>query len=664
MKTIQNKLISVVLFISVFFQVANAQFFLSKAYPTGNYIFCGKELPKNFSYLIEKKTGANQWKAVTELKAPVSEAECKANLMNLPASIASITRIETGLIQFLWKRIQKSLVIDSLFAYSTDPRFQYVAGSGWFDEGIREPGEYQYKINKLSKNGSKTLVNEVTVSFPSKPLNATVSPVRFKMYENSIDLSYEISDPANTFGVKLYRSGYLQKNFSEIPADMMFTKQKDKMVALLSDENVTKGLTYSYVAIPYDGLGNKGKASDTLNIYFVAKAADIGLVTGFEVIPNPEKAGNLLRWKYNYKMNVTTIEVFRSETYEGNYKHIASLGQKQTEYLDKLNLKPATTYFYYLTINDGIGNSLPSARVPAILEGKKKNFLPPQELTASRNGNVVTLQFCRLGKDIRGYYVYRGDGYIAPLSQLPRMLLSTDSVLTYNDTLSQSVTPSVYSYAVASINTSYNISPLSSRVNISYSGGKLPVPDKLNAMVRNDEIMLTWSDVANQNSAITGYRIYRKTVSKNVVEEPEHIIATTGFMNNTFMDQSVTAGRYYTYRVQSVGADSLDTSSVSQPYSVLFGNQPLLQPGNVSAIPAGDKIILKWTLPDDPDLTAVMIYRSVKNGEPVLIKETDNKVESFEDNTALKNTMYFYFIVLKYKNNLTSTPTDAVGGKW
>ncbi len=663
MKPTFNKYIFTLLCVFGSIQFAIAQPFTSKAYPTGNFVFCGKELPKNFSYLIEKKTGTTQWKTVAELKAPASEAECKANLMNLPAALASITRIEPGIIQFLWKRIQNAQVIDSLFAYSTDPRYQYVAGTGWFDEGIREPGEYHYKINKLNKNGSKTLLNEVTVSFPRKPLSGTVTPVRFKMYESSIDISYEISDPANTSGVKLYRSPYLQKQFTEIPADLIYTKQKDKMVALLSDENVTKGLTYSYVAVPHDGLGNLGKSSDTLNIYFVAKAADIGLITDFEVIPNPEKAGNLLRWKYNYKMNVTTIEVFRSETYEGNYKHIASLGQKQTEYFDKLNLKPATTYFYYLTINDGIGNSLPSARVPAILEGKKKNFLPPQELTATRNGNVVTLQFHRLGKDIRGYYVYRGDGYVAPLSQLPRMLFSTDSALTFNDTLPQSVTPSVYSYAVASINTSYNISPLSSRVNISYSGGKLPVPDKLNAMVRNDEIMLTWSDVANQNSAITGYRIYRKTVSKNVVEAPEHIIATTGFMNNTFMDQSVTAGRYYTYRVQSVGADSLDTSSVSQPCSVLFGNQPMLQPGNVSVIPAGDKIILKWTLPDDPDLTSVLIYRSVKDGQPILIKETDKKVESFEDNTASKNTMYFYFIVLKYKNNLTSTPTDAVGAK-
>jgi hypothetical protein len=43
----------------VFFYTSYAQPYTSKAYPTGNYIFCGKELPKKFSYLIEKKTGTN-----------------------------------------------------------------------------------------------------------------------------------------------------------------------------------------------------------------------------------------------------------------------------------------------------------------------------------------------------------------------------------------------------------------------------------------------------------------------------------------------------------------------------------------------------------------------------------------------------------------------------
>lgn len=662
----ENKLYKCIIALCVLFafRPALARDFESKAYPTGNYIFCGRELPKKFSYLIEKNIGEGKWIPVAELKAPVSEAACKANLMNLPASVSAITRVDAGLIQFLWKRLQHATVIDSLFAYSADPRYQFVAGTGWFDDGLRAPGEYRYRVSRMEKSGKTVLLKEVTISFPAKTLNISCNPARFKMFQHSIDISYEISDVLQTAGVKLFRSPYLQQQFTEIPASFMFTYQNDKMVALLSDENVKKGLTYSYVAIPYDGLGNMGKPSDTLNIHFISKAADIGLITGFEVTPNPEKAGNLLRWKYNYSTNVITIEVFRSDSYEGNYKRIASLGPKQTEYFDNLNINPATAYFYFLTINDGIGNSLPSARVPAILEGKKKNFLPPQDLSATRSGNVVTLKFRRLGAAIRGYYVYRGDGYVDTLSLLPRMLLSTDSVLVYHDTLPLSVSPSVYSYAVASINTSYNISPLTSRVNISYSGGRLPVPDKVNALAGNNSIQVNWSDAAGRNAAVTGYRIYRKSMLNDAVEMPERIIGTTDFMHNAFTDTTVLAGRVYTYRVQCVGADTLDTGGISQPGSILFQDGAMLQPGNVTAIPSENRILLKWTLPVDPGLSSVLIYRSVKGGEPVLLVETNNMTESYEDITADKDRMYYYFVVLKYRNGLTSTPTDAVAARW
>lgn len=635
-----------------------------KAYPTGNYIFCGKEIPKSFSYLIEKKTGVNDWKPVAELKAPQNEAACIANIMQLPATIAAITPIEKPTISFVWNRIQKASVIDSLFAYAADPRYQYVAQTGWFDDGIKEPGTYSYRIKKLNKNGSETILNEVSVKFPSTSPVSDITPVRFTLNERSINISYSITDASNISGVKLYRSPYLKRTFSEIPAQLLYTKQKGDMVAVLSDQTATKGLTYSYVAQPYDALGNKGKLTDTLNIYFLAKPADIGLVTNFQVIPNPEKGGNQLKWDFNYSMNVNTIDVFRSTSYNGSYKMIAALSPKQKEYFDSRDINPAITYFYYISINNGISSSLPSARVPAILEGRKANSIPPQDLTAVRKENIVTLKFRRLGNDTRGYYVYRGDGYIAPLTQLPRMLLSTDSLLTYNDTLPRTINSMVYSYAVASINSSYNISPQSNRVSVSYSGGRLPVPDKVNAIMSNDDVLVTWSDAASLHSGVSSYRVYRKTMFDDKIEKSEELIATTGFTNNSFTDKSLVPGRYYIYQVQCVGNDSLDVGSLSQPTGILYKADALLQPGNVLAIPAENKIILKWALPIDDNLASTLIYRSVENGQPVLLKETSKTDETFEDTSAEKGTRYFYFIVLKYKDNRTSYPTDAVSAKW
>ncbi len=662
MKSANYILFSVILMIGLS-QKINAQF-ESKAYQTGIFVFCGKEIPKNFSYIIEKKTGTNSWKPVAELKAPQNDMECKAALMQLPVVIEAITSVQTSTIAFVWDRIQKSATIDSLYAYSTDPRYQYVARTGWFDEGIREAGVYSYRIKRLNKNGSLSQISEISVSFPAKQPDLKAIPVRFKLNENSISISYEVSNPAQTSGIELYRSAYLVNNFQKVPAKLFYTIQNNKMVAVLTDETATKGLTYSYRAQPYDALANKGFMSDTLNIYYVAKAADVGLITKFQASPQPEKAGNLLKWDFDYRMNVNTIDIYRSDEYDGKYELIASVSPKTREYFDGKNIKPSKVNYYYIAINTGVGSSLPSPRVPAILEGKKPNNIPPQDLVATRKGNVVTLKFRNVDSDARAFYIYRGDGYTAPLEQMPRMLISDKQDLIYTDTLPTTMNSAVYSYAVASVNSSYNISPKSKRTNVAYSGGRLPIPTDVNAIINNNAVLLTWSDAAKTHSGVTAYRIFRKTDLNNQTESPEKVIAETGFSNNSFVDSLVLPGRYYTYRVQCVGEDTTDTGSMSQKAGILFKADPLLQPGNVTAIPSDKKIILKWNIPVSENLLSALIYRSVENGEPILLKETDAKTESFEDTTAASGTMYYYFIVLKYKNNLTSKPTDAVGAKW
>ena len=135
-------------------------------------------------------------------------------------------------------------------------------------------------------------------------------------------------------------------------------------------------------------------------------------------------------------------------------------------------------------------------------------------------------------------------------------------------------------------------------------------------------------------------------------------------MNNSFTDKTVVAGRSYTYSVRSIGADSLDTSSMSLPSTILYEGESLLSPGDVTAIPADKKIILTWSLPVDDELSSVQIYRATENGQPILIKEVDKKSEGFEDTSAEKGILYYYFIVLKYNNGRTSSPTDAVSAKW
>jgi len=661
------KMKKIILIAGVWFalmQIAGAQNYTSKSYSTGNYIFCGRDLAKNFSWLIEKQDARGKWISVAELQAPKNAAECRARMMSLPAVVASVTGINEGMTDFVWDKIKSpSATLDSLYFHSADPRWQFVAGAGWFDDGLKTPGTYKYRISRLGGTRSKTETREVSLTFPPEASLAEAIPLRYKVNMGYIEISYELSDMQNTAGLKLQRSPYMKNLFSEVTAETMFVQEKGKMVALVRDMDVTSGMIYSYIAVPYDGLGNMGKRSETVNINFVTKPADIGIVTELTVTPQPDKGGNLIKWDYDNASFVNAIEIYRSTSYNDNYKRVVSLPADQREYFDGSDLQPSITYYYYAVLNNGTGSSLPSARVPAILRGNRENIIPPQDLTASRSGNVVTLQFRRVGYDIHGYYVYRADGYTSELRQLPLMLHSTDSLLTYNDTLPVSSRSAVYSYAVASVNTSYNISPVSNRVSVSFSGGRMPVPDRLNALIEDDAVKLVWSDVAALNPSITAYEVFRNTAGEGQTSGPGQLMGTVNFMTNSFTDKQVMPGINYVYRVRCFASDATDMSSFSLPYSVYVPAAGALPPGEVSAIASTRFITLKWTLPVAGDIQSVLVYRAPENGKESLLKTLDGKTETFTDDSAEKGKMYYYFIVIKYKNGLESRPTDAVSAK-
>ena len=115
------------------------------------------------------------------------------------------------------------------------------------------------------------------------------------------------------------------------------------------------------------------------------------------------------------------------------------------------------------------------------------------------------------------------------------------------------------------------------------------------------------------------------------------------------------------------------TAPISDPVSTTAANWDLgnenntngsaLPPGEVSAIASSKVITLKWTLPVAGDIQSVLVYRAPENGKESLLKTLDGKAESFTDDSAEKGKMYYYFIVIKYKNGLESRPADAVSAR-
>ena len=616
-----------------------------RAYLKGIYIFCGKEIPRNFYYSIEKKNGAGQWVEAAQLRAPQSAAALQANLLKLPASIRSTIPLPLDMCDYFWERQGKSFTTDSLFSYATDPMILAALGCSWFDDGLTAGQTCHYRISRVFRSGPIVL-GEVHQPFPQNNYRGTLQTLRFTPADNVVTLYYGLTDSLLTFNLKLYRSRYMENNYREIKTNAVYTNLKGRIVAVVDDRTVTKGMAYSYVAVPYDQLGNMGRPSDTINIYNLSKVADLGYISGFSAVADKEKRGVTLSWKVDTDLYIHGYKVYRSKDYENGYTLVATLPQGTTTWFD-LDIDPAEPYFYFVSMDNGFGHTIPSARIPVILEGNRPNTLPPQNVTATLNKNIVTLTFTSISPDIKSYQIFRGEGYTGELTLIASFSAPEPAGLpvTFVDTLARSTTPQTYSYAVADVNSSYNISPMSERASIQYSGGVLPIPSRLQAQLRGDRIFVVWDDVSEQNAFVMGYNVWRSTVdSEGVTVEKPQIVATLLYNQNSYLDTLLTPGSHYRYVLESVGPND-EKSNQSMHVGIIVPQQLPLPPGQVSAFASDKFISLRWDSPIDPSIKSIRIYRATAGAKATLLKELPTDQSTYQDRTAQKGVMYLYYVV-------------------
>ena len=638
----------------------------AQAYPNGIYIFCGKEIPRNFYYLIEKQDVSGSWVGAAELRAPQNAAALKANLLRLPDFFAATMHLPTDRADLIWDRQSRSSTIDSLFMFGADPKIMAAVGCGWFDDGLAA-GEYRYRVSKVYRTDAIAL-GEINRRFPENNFKGTLNTLHFVPEETEVALYYGLSDPQLTGDVILYRSRLMENNYQILPTRATYTSLNGQTVAVLRDESVAKGMAYSYVAVPRDALGNMGMPSDTVQVYNLKNFADIGIVKSFNAVGDKEKKGIMLSWEMASDLYIHGFEIFRSKDYESGYQSVVTLPAGESSYLDSYGINFGEVYFYYMVVNNGYGNNVPTPPTPVVLDGTKMNFLPPQDLTAELHDNVVRLTFSSVEADTWGYQIFRGEGYMGELTQIASLSvshqLSPDGerpMVVFTDTLARTPMPQTFSYAVSDLNSSNNYSPLSERVSIQYSGGMIPAPANVEALLRGDRVWVIWNDATKMHPYIGGYQLWRSVVSDETESEAQ-LIATLSYEQNNYMDTLITSGTHYRYAVASIGIEG-ETSGRSLHAGIIVPQQLPLPPGQVAAIATDKRILLRWDMPLDPSIQSVRIYRATSNVPAALLKELPVGQSTFEDQTAKPGEQYYYYVVTVNKRGEESKADEPVSGR-
>ena len=276
----------------------------------------------------------------------------------------------------------------------------------------------------------------------------------------------------------------------------------------------------------------------------------------------------------------------------------------------------------------------------------------PTSLTAAQTSGKVVLTWIAPGSSgssaLTSYSVFRG----VSSALTDQTSIASVSTTSYTDVVSIAGT---YYYTVKAVNAVGSSAASTSISVVIMAATTVPgIPTGTAAVGTNGAIIVSWSaPTSNGGLAITGYKLYRSTVSGS--EKLLATLVTTTSYNNS----GLTNGMTYFYRVSALNA--LGEGSLGPEVSAV-PNQATIVPGSfmLTASVFSGGVILSWTLPSSTTpLLYFVVMRSDSGTETTIAKLTPT-CTSIHDTSTLSGKDYTYRIVAYNSAGATSTPSVTV----
>ena len=496
--------------------------------------------------------------------------------------------------------------------------------SSWVDASAVNGVTYFYKVAALNAVGASALSNErsampvASVTVPGAPsLNSATGG------NNSVSLGWGAGATGGSAitGYRVYRGTV--SGGETLLASL-------GVVSSWVDASAVNGVTYFYKvaalnAVGASALSNERSAMPVASVT-VPGAPSLNSATG----------GNnsvSLGWGAGATGGsaITGYRVYRG-TVSGGETLLASLGVVSS-WVDASAVN-GVTYFYKVAALNAVGASALSNERSAMPVASVTVPGAPSLNSATGGNNSVSLGWgagATGGSAITGYRVYRGT-----VSGGETLLASLGVVSSWVD--ASAVNGVTYFYKVAALN-AVGASALSNeRSAMPVASVTVPGAPSLNSATGgNNSVSLGWGAGATGGSAITGYRVYRGTVSGG-----ETLLASLGVVSS-WVDASAVNGVTYFYKVaalNAVGASALSNERSAMPVaSVTVPGAPSLN----SAMAGNNSVTLSWSAGYNGGsaITGYRVYRGTVSGGETLLASL-GVVSSWVDASAVNGVTYFY----------------------
>jgi fibronectin type 3 domain-containing protein len=631
----------------------------------GVWVICGDALPKNFTYKVLRQDASGNWSTLGDATFPKSKEDVQAALLNvqrladIPVEPLSDIRLDG-----VWDRITSPVAAVNPPEMLNQYPLRQATGTAFYDGTATINLKYKYRVQVIGGDGKVN--NEVTsepVSFPGAKFSTQIKPLMVKPTRSGIYAEFELTEKGPMITCKIFRSYYLRSGYEEINAQPSFLTRNGKTIATFVDNTVSPKVPYSYILLPVDAAGNVGDFSPELRAFNVPEKSIQPSVTNFRTASVETEKAIKLSWTLKNKQNITSVDIFKGDIFDGNYIKIASLQGTDSVYMDHA-VRPIETYYYTIKLNGNFEESPVSPRVPGILKASNKNLFPPQDLRAAQRGNQVKLRWKKNEPDTRAYYVYRATAPSGKFQQITPAIVNDSTYVSYIDNLPVTANPVNYVYAVADENTSYAIGPRSNPVMVYMQNAELPIP--YDVVVRRNSAgypQVIWPNMQKNSPVVGGYALYRRSTTPDgkIADTLKKLAAYLPAKVNQFTDSTAQQGRTYYYSVRTInnGGDNQSSPSLEAGFTIA---EDVPNPvANIRVFAAGKSIILKWDNPMGEAIKSVKVLRATEGKQPAEIAALNAASENYTDKDVAAGSVYYYCFVVENSKGKTSYMTQPVG---
>ncbi len=631
---------------------------MAVASPRGIWIFLGSAIPKDEPYLVSRE--ASGQKPFTRSSAPASREELANRIQHFAPYFQGLAQVDSAGIDRLWSYLQAHDDVSRLPAVNI-PLSHLALGTAVLDTaatGAKDGASFRYHIQLGN-------ASEETQSVTWPPHTSLPAPKLVKSLEGRYDgarvrLRWLVPADSEPAGVLIRRRSEMKGDFAPIPTISGFHALGDTVFAVGRDDQVVPNSVYEYTASLVDHFANPGPSSVPVTVS-TFPAGSVPTVATLHARALGENHQVRLEWELVGQSYLRSIEIERSDSFDGPFQRIATLSPETREFLDVV--PTANENAYYRIITSGADESAMSA-VVAAMATQGDVPLPPQGVQAESTHESIRISWRGLGPHILGYYVYRASEG-RDWKQISSLIQSDSTSVSYEDTTQTLDGRTTYLYAVRTVSDGYALSEISesasARPPADYT---LSTPMNLRARVAADRVQLFWDVSLQRDPTLAAYAVFRRNLPDG---EFAKIFSSRSYAphQNYGTDSTVTAGASYEYAVQAIDVNGVK-SALSSPLSIQIPKPgtSLPSPSGVRATGVAKGIQLSWSQVLDERVVGYRVYRHTAGEPAALIAKPELASGSWMDTTAKQGITYVYAVTSVDAGGSESLPSEAVSAYW